>query len=341
MLFPEILDLPDKAIVDSIEGRITRVYDAFNPSKAQEKAGIHKQQVTIQDDAGTDLTLDLMQKESHLLPSAEGNKYHFRSVDDKGLTVNRWKGDRGETFAVQVDRKAHFYAVTEAPEARAVYETSKPQIGDLIGFYCTIMRGIESDLAGSEVLAAMLTRPESLASATATVFIEGCRQGMWKKTNQSQPRGETTDSQVMGAAKKSSPVVEAPPVYGVGQCPVTLGEIADLITGSAPSDTIKQFCNGLGEQPEYGRVYDMIFENLQKEGYEAKQIDMAHDRVKKLIQQRTDKPLTDATLYKSICFNFEGFRKQLELLVPKKPASEPPDARGLDDDDLGGLPSLD
>lgn len=341
MKFQEILDLPDKAVVDSIEGRVVRVFDPFNPSPAQHKAGIHKQEVTIQDAAGTDLTLQLMQKESHLLPSCEGSMFHFRSVSDQGLTVNRWKGERGETFAVQVDRKAHFYQIEEKPEARAAYEASKPQIGDLIGFYCTIMRGIESDLAGSEVLAAMLQNPESLASATATVFIEGCRQGMWKK---SQLQGESSRGSVTSppavnvtAETKGNPVAESPPVNGAVQCPVTLGEIADLITGGTPTEAVRDLCNGLGTQPDFPHVYDIVVENLEKEGYARRDIDMAHDRVKKLIQQKTDKPLNDAVLYKSICFNFDGFRKQLELLVPKK--KEPAPHGDLVDDE--GLPSLD
>lgn len=349
MEFNTILALPDKAVVPEVRGRVVKVYDPRNPTPGQDRAGIHPQTIVLQDDAGTNLDLYMMRKESHFLPSAVGEIYHFtctpsdKDGSDIGMAMNRWKGERDEMVCVQVDRQAHFYAVEQAPAERKAYEDSKPVVGDLVTFYCNIITSVEERLHGSEVGGAFLNHPECLTSAAATIFIEGCKQGMYKKPPVTKPAGIDfkAATEKARAARMNAELAEGQAHLDAAQADalgapkasyVTGTEVALMIASGFSKDTIKTALDSMQYVPDYAAIYDEIVPLLVNEGFSRKVIDAAHDRCRGLLKKNAPN-LTDTQLYKSLCLNFSSFRKQLPVL-PNKPEQ-------TETDDGDGLPPLD
>lgn len=344
MDFDEILALPDKATVPELRGRIIKVYDPKNPTPGQDRAGIHPQTLVIQDDAGTNLDLYLMRKESHFLPSEVGEIYHFRCTPgerdgaDLGLAMNRWKGDTHEMVCVQVDKQARFYRVEQAPAERKAYEDNKPVVGDLITFYAHIITSVEERLHGTEVGAAFLSHPECLTSAAVTIFIEGCKQGMWHKPKTTPAPAAYKGVDFAKANRENAEKLEGQAHLDAAKSNTTPAgasnaELALMITSGFKSDAIKAVFDDQPAKPNYAAIYDEIVIQLRSEGYEDREINAAHDRVRGLLKKKVER-LTDGQLYKSICCNFDRFREQLPKL--QQQTTEDPQAG-----DDHGLPSLD
>lgn len=322
MTISEINTLPDKAHVPELEGRIVTVHEPRPPTPAQQRVGIHSQDVLIQDGYGDEVMLQIKDAKQHLPKSAEDMVYHFRSVDGKGLSMNRWQGDRGEVVCVQVDKGAHLYQVKESPEEVKAYQDSKPQIGDKIAFYTKIMRGLEADLQGTTIWEAMLQHPESIASATATIFIAGEKCEMDKKPKDvTQARPPEPPPESNGAER---------PSIAEGQALADLGELAlaKIIVDGQSSAYIKE-CVASVDGMDFLKVYDHIFALLEKEGWAASDIDKCLARVDKLIEKKLGKRPSDHQLYSSVAYNFPSFREQLKLLRPTPDKQPEPEGAGL------------
>lgn len=280
MEFSDILKLPKGTVIPEVRGRVIKVYEPYRPSPAQDRAGIHKQPIILQNDGGENLCIDILSIDQHLPFSAEGGIWVFRSVPNEqggelhGLSVDIWTGDKGENFSVQVNRKAHLYEESSAasappttgPVANWQHETK---------FYCSILSDFEERLVGSPIWDALLTDPHSLTAAVSSVYIECGRNGTkstWIReqlraqglfptpTPQTRPAAQTQPRpQERAAAPAEEPRAEPPaePPAGRQQEPSTLthkppaqtqtmnkespeAEIALMIYGGIPTDAVKE-----------------------------------------------------------------------------------------------------
>ena len=115
---PEIEAMENKAVIDSFEGHIKKVFSPQEPTDPQKEAGIHKQGIIIRTAAG-EMIVGLMKKHFHMDSSMEGQKFRFESTKDDsgklgGLDVGKWKKNGESKFAVNVWGNAVMYAV-DAP----------------------------------------------------------------------------------------------------------------------------------------------------------------------------------------------------------------------------------
>jgi hypothetical protein len=354
MKFEDILRLGDKEIVPELKGRVLRVHDPRNPTEGQARAGIHPQTVVLQNGAGEELSLYIMRRENHFLPSAVGEIYVFRCVDDAGLTVNRWKprDSNDENVCVQVDKQAHYYAVEQTKEQRQSFAASQPQLGDLVSFYCRCLNGLEENLAGSKIWDAMLAQPHSISAAATTIFIEGTKRGMDQPTHvtsnvaASTPARRSSEPQNAGngASQQPSRTEEKPapqgnhPPTGTAARPNEEGSdewnLAMLVAaGGTSAERLREMLKAMDPAPDYPVVFDHLVKYLTSQGWTTTEINTVHDEVKAELQRKSTKTLSEAALYKSILISFEAF-------VKRRPKQKAPEPDPVDDDDAG-LPILD
>ncbi len=131
----QIKQMQGKAVVDSFEGIVTKVYPTKEPTPAQAEHSIHTQ--TLEVSGGNDgqlIYVKLLKKHFHLEQDFTGKRFRFESTkDDKdklgGLVVSKWADKQGVTqTSVDVWGNGSMFCLDQPEEPKSHPQTEQKKV---------------------------------------------------------------------------------------------------------------------------------------------------------------------------------------------------------------------
>lgn len=318
MNFKEILELKDKAPIQKMVGKVTAIYEK-KPTDRQKSAGIHPQDVVLQDDEGTKVRACIMNEGMHLPPDAKGRRFTFECTpDEKGQPSGLFKNVFNNYHNVQVYRDAVISGDKSKPEPekdkpappREVAmgtATGRADIRDHIAAMGNILRLMNDELADCGVCEGdPQTFDDMVARLATTVYIQVAKDGLIKRRQQVAENvvqsASFTVASVTDAARPETPN----PIRSRFTDEHVVGK---ALKGALSSEEVEEL-NAQGGY-DWEKLYDMLEARFKEEGYKAEDVGAAYDEAKASFTRRTKK-FDNPAFCRVILSGVDSFRGAIE-----------------------------
>ena len=349
-LAPTLL-LKDKEKVPFVEGRITEIFRPSKPSPAQEKHGIHPQDLVITGEDDVAVKIQLMSEGMHLSPKEKGNTIRISCTQGdrgpSGLTVNIYAPEgKPSQFKLIADKFASI-SITEAGQQKAdtkAQDVKQPGVTgrtphtkptlldhanclyDLTAFFAGRLVGKgfgvgEFLKAGTDgqVDSLSLSLCDLALRAATTVYIQASKDGLIAPMgNEPMKAMEAAEAGVAQQAEKKADPKKI--IYLITK------DVIDCKVDAQKADRAIS-ANGLS----WETIYDRVVQCLRGLKITQEAIDMAHDEFRAIAIKTPDIGLNEEKFYRFVCGDFATFKETCEQNCEPGPTSQ---GMGDSDDEI-------
>lgn len=197
MKIQEILNQKDGSVVDTLLCRVVRVYDPNDPSPAQQKHGIHSQDLVVKDDTG-ECKLQFMRPGQHVGKELEGQLITVSSSEDEngridGVRVSEYKGKTkvvcGNGARISRYKAGKDIERPARDKSRPSQDTDAPTLDDRLAALARHHRNCYEHV---KTAYGDTVPPETLLATASCLFIETKSQVRVEPTAPPQHRREPT-----------------------------------------------------------------------------------------------------------------------------------------------------
>lgn len=335
MNFKDILNLPDTAAVELVEGTVKGVYGRKQTDK-QKKAGIMPQDVVLIDDSGDQIRLCILNESMHLPEDAKGRIFRFECTPNEkgkpsGIFVNEYNGNKTlqvmRDAVISGDRakppvKQEVRQVADAPLPMEVPARRYADIKDHVAAICEMVRLVDNEMSETEI-AKSPDYSDFLVRLATTVYIQASKENLIKP---SKPVPAAIVQMTRAELPAGMLPEEAPELTNAR---VSTEYIVNKAIALKLEPEEVDHINGLGGY-NWESIYDAFEAGLLKAGHKKEHIHAVYDSLKAQYMSRnksfSNKEFCLVVMKSTASFleevNFKATEVPKEKTVYRAPATE-------------------